>query len=214
MLYSKTITFTRGQEKEQGKWSGSLGLIELLITYASALNISQGLTHFMPILNADLLRATKIPQPDSQKRIFRRCICPCSFVSLCVCAESQPYILTPASIWWKSTFSQGWNIFLCHSIVTDGNELTLELSIIHKTQQPQCFSFGSARFIPAIPPSTCCRLLVHRCSNYWERERDHCTKESNSFSSPGIRADQRESELLCLEHMGLGGKREIEITAS
>lgn len=51
----------------------------------------------MPVLSADLLWATKLPQPDSQNRIFTSVLAAvCASVLLCVCVcmstfKSQTY---------------------------------------------------------------------------------------------------------------------------
>lgn len=88
----------QGQMQEQGKWSGCRGLIELLITYASPLNISQGLPHFMPILSADLLKVTKLAQSDSQKKDFQTLtpvlVAVCVSVFVCVlCPDTWLYLV-------------------------------------------------------------------------------------------------------------------------
>lgn len=127
--------FQLGQMKGQGKWSGNLGLIELLITYALALNIFQGLPNFMPILRTDLLMDTKIPRPYSQKKGFWDVtsvlvagLFVCVSVYLCACTlkgQSSPPN-TRLNLLKNSfqLFLRAETFFPHHSIVGDGNELT------------------------------------------------------------------------------------------
>lgn len=124
--------------------------------------------------------------------------------SLCVCALSWHLTLSGGKI----LFSQGWNIFPCHSIVPDGNELTYELSIIHQTQQPQYLTVVLHGFYLLFSPphavaSWCVDVAITG------NDRDHCSKASNSFSSPGIGADQCESSSSALNTWAWGGERKV-----
>lgn len=121
--------------------------------------------------NSDLLKATKFPQPDSQISIFRHYICPCGCVGPCLCVyvlKNQPFIVTPASVWWgkKMLFLKTETFFpVTQSSRIDMSWLTSHPSFI-KPNSPSTFPrlVYTCHF-----PSTCCRLLVHGCSNYWER---------------------------------------------
>lgn len=178
-----------GQRRELGKWSVSLGLIELLITYASALNISQGLPHFMPILSANLLRA-----------------------GLWACSKAY-HILTPACFsLMGGGFLKAETLWLnCH------RWKWAELRAIHHLSKPPSSRCSFPRFCMAYScyfAFARCRLFwSHWWCNYrecvWSLYRD---EQQLLFSwNQGWSAWR---QLLYLQHWVWGGGKEVEITAS
>ncbi len=158
------------------------------------MNIFQGLPHFMPILSADLLRATKLPQPDSQKKDFSDVTS--VLVAVCVCLFVCVPILFPntcLNLVEKYFFSR-LKHFFCVTQLSQMEMGWLSVRAIHHSSNataPLPF-LGSAWLIPAISPP---HAVAFRCTGVaiTGNGRDHSSKPSNSFSSPGIRADQRES---------------------
>lgn len=123
--------------------------------------------------NSDLLRATKFPQtwqPNKHFQTLHLSLWLCGPLSLCVCAQKPTlYCNTCLSLvggGGKYLFLKTETFFSVTQLSRiDMSWLTSHPSFI-KPNSPGTFprSVYTCHF-----PSTCCRLLVHGCSNYWER---------------------------------------------
>lgn len=165
----------------------------------------------MPILSTDLLRATKNLQNDSQKKDFRHCICPCSCVCLCFVFALKIQHLPQSG---EKTLVLKVKIFF--SVIQFSK---MEISSLKsypssiKPSSPSTFFLSSAWLLPAFSSP---HAVAFWCMDVaiTGKGRNHCTKASNSFSSPGIRADQCKSSSSALNTWARGGKKEVAIIAS
>lgn len=178
------------------------------------LNIFQGLLHFMPVLSADLLWATKLPQPDSQNRIFTSvlaAVCASVLLCVCVCVSVHVHIQKPnlPSVWPKSKNKKEKKIFRVETFfcVTQMSQMKMRW---HKPSIKFCSLTFSEFCIakPAISPANgvaCWCVDVAITGN----RRDHCTKACTSFPSPRIRADQHETSSSALSASAWGREKKM-----
>lgn len=70
-----------------------------------------------------------------------------------------------------------------------------------------CMAVLHVPLLPSLPLHMLSPFLVHGCSNYWRTGVITVPRRATAFFSPGIRADQRESNSSALNTRGLRGEK-------